>query len=237
MTNHLLPFEFKQFKIAHDKCSMKVGVDGVLIGSWAKHDKPKYILDIGTGSGLIALMMQQRYPESKIIGIEPNINSYHQALDNFKNTNFKHQPTAYQNTLSNFHPIKKFDIIVSNPPFFKESVSSNNNDRDQARQALFLPLDEILAFATKHLTPSGTLNLVYPTCDLKQIKTTALKHQLSIRRLCTVLPNLKKPSKRILIELSLSPTTTENETIVIETSRHQYSNEYRTLTKDFYLNF
>ena len=77
MTNHLLPFEFKQFKIAHDKCAMKVGVDGVLIGSWAKHDKPKYILDIGTGSGLIALMMQQRYPESKIIGIEPNINSYH----------------------------------------------------------------------------------------------------------------------------------------------------------------
>ncbi|MFT4899360.1 MAG: tRNA1Val (adenine37-N6)-methyltransferase [Flavobacteriales bacterium] len=237
MTRNLPPFEFKKFKIAHDKCAMKVGVDGVLIGSWAKHDKPNCILDIGTGSGLIALMMQQRYPLAIITGIEPNVNSYHQALGNFENANFKNRPTAHQNTLSNFNPIKKFDIIVSNPPFFKEAVSSSNNDREQARQALFLPLDEIFAFATTHLSPSGTLNLVYPTCDLKQIETTALKHQLSIKRLCTVLPNLKKPSKRILIELSLSLSITEKETIIIETSRHQYSNEYRALTKDFYLNF
>lgn len=237
MTKVLPPFKFKQFEVAHDQCAMKVGVDGVLIGSWAKHHNPATILDIGTGSGLIALMLQQRYPSATITGIEPNVNAYQQALGNFKNSNFKHQPIVKQTSLADFNSIEKFDLIVSNPPFFKEAVSSDNNDRDQARQASFLPLDEIFDFANKHLSPTGTLNLVYPTNDLKQIETIATHYQLSIKRLCTILPNVEKPSKRILIELGLSPSTTEKETILIETSRHQYSNEYKDLTKDFYLNF
>ena len=163
MTKVLPPFKFKQFVVAHDQCAMKVGVDGVLTGAWATHESPNTILDIGTGSGLIALMLQQRFPTATVFAIEPNSNAFQQAQGNFK-TNAANIHLL-QESLQNSHFLQKFDLIVTNPPFFKENVASNDLNRDEARQEKFLPLNELLKICTSLLEPDGKLVFIYPTLD------------------------------------------------------------------------
>ena len=163
MSKKLTPFKFKKFYISHEKCAMKVGVDGVLIGAWTNVPDPKEILDIGTGSGLISLMMQQKYPNASITSIEPNKIAFEEAKLNFNNYVSDNKPEIIFSELKDFHSLKQFDLIISNPPFFEEIVSSGDLNRDQARQAKFLPLKEFIHTSSNILSEKGFFNFIYPT--------------------------------------------------------------------------
>lgn len=237
MSRTLPPFQFKQFQIAHDKCAMKIGVDGVLLAAWSQIDSPEFILDIGTGSGVIASILQQRFPKSSIDAIEPNAIAFQQAKENFKLLPFSNPIHVFQSKLQNFEKNVAYDLIVSNPPFFKEEVSSGDENRDEARQAKFLPLDSFFEKTAALLSKNGVFNFIYPTSDCATILEKSKQHNFNLIRQTTILPTPEKPSKRTLFSFSKQKHTPVTDQLIIEFERGEFTNEYKELTKEFYLNF
>ena len=237
MSKTLLPFKFKKFSITHEKCAMKIGVDGVLIGAWTDTENPIEILDIGTGSGLISLMMQQKYSNASVTAIEPNEIAFEEAKENFKNAPFENQPQIELTNLKNFKTSKKFDLIISNPPFFEEAVPSGDLNRDQARQAKFLPLQEFIQISTNLLSIKGCFNFVYPTQQTAQILKLAKQADLHLAYTTTVFPNNNKNSKRTLFSFTKTAQVLHADELIIKNSDGDFTNKYRDLTKDFYINF
>lgn len=231
------PFRFKQFSVAHDQCAMKVGVDGVLLGAVATTEKPNYILDIGTGSGLIALMARQRFPTANIQAIEPNKVAYKQADQNFKNAPFTKKVEIFNTSLSDFETDKKYDLIICNPPFYKESMTSGDLNRDQARMTSYLPLSELFKSVKSMLSEGGIFYFIYPASDRIIIQDEILKHQLTIGFQLNIFPTKDKPCKRIIYGVSLKEIKQVAKNLIIENSRHRYTESYIITVKDFYLNF
>lgn len=214
---------------------MKVGTDGVLLGAWCKANNPSRILDIGTGTGLIALMCAQRFPLANIYGIEPEPNAFNQALENSNDSTFSQQITILQSSLTDYSPTQSFDLIVCNPPFYIEDTQAPTAERSQARSASHLPLQEILLFAAAHLGDSGSLALVLPYARLAELEEQTM---LNISNVTQVKGTAVAPIKRILVSLTKTPTKeVESSLLVIEEKRHEYTAAYRALTKDFYLKF
>lgn len=236
-TTKTTPFKFKQFSIAHDLCAMKIGVDGVLLGAWAHYEKPKRILDVGTGSGLIAMMLRQRFPSAEIVAIDPNEKAFLQAKGNFENSPFEKGIELENSTLQDFQSDEKFDIIVSNPPFYQATVSSSDEDRDQARQAKFLPINEMVKSCVNLLNEEGEFQFIYPADSITEIEDILAKNDLFITQITQVIPTQGKPVKRLLIAVSKTNTESSRNNITIEISRGYYTDEYKNLTKKFYLNF
>lgn len=237
MSKKLRPFKFKQFSLQHEKSAMKIGADGLLLGALAKHKAPSNILDIGTGCGLIALMLQQKFRKAKITALEPNKLAFDEASDNFQNAPFAQNPLAILSTLQNFNPGEYFDLIVSNPPFFSDSVSSGNKDRDMARQANFLPLQTLIEKSASLLATNGNFVIVYPMQHLGQIIAISLTYKLYVSEIITIVPNSTSPAKRVIITLGRNKLEPVERTIQIETSRNCYTPEYVAITKDYHLNF
>jgi tRNA1Val (adenine37-N6)-methyltransferase len=237
MSRTLPPFKFKQFSITHEKCAMKIGVDGVLIGAWTNTQAPTEILDIGTGSGLISLMMQQKYPDASITAIEPNEVAFEEAKGNFDNSPFGKKPEIELTDLQNFNSSKQFDLIISNPPFFEEAIPSGNLNRDQARQAKFLPLQDFMTTSAKLLSENGVFNFIYPTQQTTQVLKLANHANLHVVNTTVVLPNEKKSSKRTLFSFSKKTQDLINNELTIKNSNGEFTQEYKDLTKDFYINF
>jgi tRNA1Val (adenine37-N6)-methyltransferase len=233
-------FKFKQFTVFHDKCAMKVGTDGVLLGAWTEINQAKRILDVGTGTGLIALMLAQRSDNCEIVGIDIDENAAQQATDNFIASPFSDRLTALCHKLQDFETDKKFDLIVSNPPYFVNSLKCPDDKRSNARHTDSLPLDTLLTESKRLLSDSGRLALILPYEQDKTLRSIAETVGLFLKRFATVLPTPSSSPKRLLAEFSASPIESENdieeERIVIELSRHVYSQGYIDLTKDFYLN-
>lgn len=231
------PFKFKQFEIAHDKCAMKVGVDGVILGAYARVTNPCNILDIGTGSGLIALMLQQAYPNSDIYALEPNEVAFEQAKANFNQSPFRSNPYIIATTLQDFTPAKRFDLIVCNPPFYKENVSSQDANRDQARMSKFLPLSELIQKAKQLLSNSGYFYFIYPSSEEEKIDNEIKKAELYTNSKLYIYPKRTKNHNRIIYKVSKHILKFRTEELIIETARHDYTKDYITLTKPYYLNF
>lgn len=237
MSKKLTPFKFKKFYISHEKCAMKVGVDGVLIGAWTNVLDPKEILDIGTGSGLISLMMQQKYPNASITSIEPNKIAFEEAKLNFNNYVSDNKPEIIFSELKDFHSLKQFDLIISNPPFFEEIVSSGDLNRDQARQAKFLPLKEFIHTSSNILSEKGFFNFIYPTQQTEQILEIAKKSNLYLANRTLVFPAKGKNSKRTLFSFTKTEKESYSEELIIKNNNGDFTKEYKELTKDFYINF
>jgi tRNA1Val (adenine37-N6)-methyltransferase len=237
MSKTLPPFVFKQFSITHEKCAMKIGVDGVLIGAWTKIDNPLEILDIGTGSGLISLMMQQKYPNASITSIEPNKIAFEEAKENFRNSPFDNQQQIECINLQDFNTSKQFDLIISNPPFFKEAFPSGDLNRDQARQAKFLPLQAFIQRSADLLSENGIFNFVYPTQHTAQILKLAKQAELEPLHTIVVFPNDYKSSKRTLFSFTKTEQLTTIDNLIIKNKKGDFTLKYKELTKDFYLNF
>lgn len=228
-------FRFKQFSIKQDNCAMKVGTDGVLLGAWCNHPSPRNILDIGSGTGLIALMCAQRFPEALITAIEPDELAFLQALHNVNNSIFNQKITLTNTTLQQFTPASLFDLMVCNPPFYTEDTQAKGTRRQLARHASNLPLNTILAFATQHLTKDGSLCLILPYKTLEVLETN---NHLNIQEVVLVKGTEQAPVKRVMVRLGKQiQVKTVPDTLVIEEKRHEYTNAYRALTKDFYLKF
>lgn len=220
-----------------------MGTDGVLLGSWAGQniltDTNLKVLDIGTGTGLIALMMAQRFSMANVQAIEISEQAYQQALINFQNSPWPDRLELNRTPLQSFETDHKYDLIVSNPPFFYQSKLSGNRDKDLARHTSALTLNDLLSFVKAKLRPNGLFGIILPADQKELLLSTVASFQMGIRRICMISPTPKHDAKRIMIECSLETIMeTITEQLIIESNgRHQYSEEYCQLTHEFYLNF
>ena len=237
MDKKIKPFQFKKFSIEHDKCAMKVGFDGALLAVWAHHKNPLEILDIGSGSGLISLILRQRFEHANILAIEPNKNAFIQSEINFKNSPFEKKISLLLTTLQSFSSEHKFDLILSNPPFFSEDTDSSNKDRNEARQEKHLPLKQLLGNAKKLLNKEGKFFLIYPTWEASRVVLEASNLNLHICTQTTIFSKKQKPSKRTIFEFQLEPCNTIHKEFISGNQDVGYSKSYSELMKEFYTIF
>ncbi len=235
-------FRFKRFAINQDRTAMKVGTDGVLLGAWtALNGDEKRILDIGTGTGVIALMLAQRADcESvKIDAVETDLNSAEQAGENISESPWASQITLHHIDIQSFENDKKYDLIVSNPPYFVGSLLSPDESRTTARHTTELSFSDLVESVVRLLKPSGRFSLILPVAESQLFDVEALG-QLSLVRRCHVSGRAELPTKRYMSEYILSGETVQPtyERLVIELDeRNKYTEEYQNLTRDFYLKF
>ena len=231
-------FNFKEFSINQDKTAMKVGTDGVLLGAWTSiKTKPYSILDIGTGTGLIALQFAQRCDAELIDALEIDNNAYEQAVENFEQSNWSDRLFCYHASLAEFvdEIDDKYDLIVSNPPFYTDEYKSDDKQRNQARFTDSLSFDELLESASLLLSKSGIFSVIIPFKEEETFLQLAKEYNLFTNRICRVKGNVNSQIKRSLIEMSFNKTNIIEEELTIEIERHKYTKEYTDLVKDFYL--
>lgn len=230
-------FRFKQFTVWHDKCAMKVGTDGVLLGAWAAVGKSHRILDIGTGTGLIALMTAQRsLPDARIVALEIDEAAALQAQENVGRSPWKDRIEVICTDFRLYRPEEKFDTIVSNPPYFVDSLACPDKQRSTARHNQSLTHTELIEGAAALLTDRGELMMVLPTDVEERVREVAMCNGLYAIRQLNVITKPGGEPKRILIAFSFQQQECLTEELLTERSRHQYSDEYIALTKEYYLN-
>lgn len=218
---------------------MKVGTDGVLLGAWTECKNYKSILDIGTGTGLIALMLAQK-SNANITAIEKNIEAYNQAVENVSNSNWNNRISVIFDDFLDY--VKKsseiFDLIVSNPPFFVSSLKNPDKNKTEARHNENLPYDKLIEGISYLSHIETVFNIIIPIEQEKRIYQISEFYKFYCNRITYVKPNINKEAKRILISFSKEKKEIVRSSITIETNqRHQYTQEYKELTKDFYLLF
>jgi tRNA1Val (adenine37-N6)-methyltransferase len=232
-------FRFKQFAVHQELASFKVTTDSVLLGAWASIGSADTILDIGTGTGLLALMAAQR-SDARIVAIEPDPGSFMQAGINFAASSWRGRLTLLHTTLQDFRPEGDilFDAILTNPPYFIDSLVNPDEVKARARHNVTLSQADLLGAVTRLLNPEGFLHLVLPVAGGEQFLTLAGSYGFYCSRRLYVRPTPAHPPSRILMSLSRDAAVCADEEIVIEKGgRHIYSDEYVSLTKDFYLKF
>ena len=229
-------FRFNKFDVEQEDVAMKVGTDGVLLGAWADCEGAERILDIGTGTGVIALQMAQRNPEAQICAVEIDKIAAKRARANFDLSPWAERLTVAQSAVQEFVPTEKFDLIVSNPPYFVDSLLPPDAKRSTARHTHDLTFEELDNAVCRLLSESGKFALILPVAEFEKYLTLT---QLYLVRRCDVCPVEGGAVKRIMGEFAKQPTTeTKLETIAIERGkRGDYTDDYRALTKDFYLKF
>lgn len=230
-------FSFKQFTVYHDRCAMKVGTDGVLIGAWADVSRACRVLDVGTGSGLIALMVAQRAPRALVTGIDIDDGAVGQATANVQASPWAHRIRVCRQDLRTMEVSKggRFDHIVTNPPYFEEDVFCPHAARNMARHTQSLSLDGLASRARTLLTNDGEFSLILPARSADTFIGTATRHGFHLHRLTYVHTTPSAPAKRVLLAFSLTPCECEEHHLTIELARHVYSGEFTSLVKDFYL--
>ena len=232
------PFQFKQFTIHHDRCAQKVGTDGVLLGAWTNVENTRHIIDIGTGSGLITLMLAQRCPQATILGIDICENAASQAKENIGNSLFAEKVSIEHISVQDFAKENQhvFDVAVANPPFFANSLLSPSRERTLARHTETLSLASLFSSAAQLLSGSGRFSLIYPFDNLAETLDCAHENGFFLQRQTTVFPTPNARPKRVLLEFSKQRQPSPRyEKLVIEMERHRYSDDFKALVKDFYL--
>lgn len=232
------PFKFKQFNVQQDKCAMKIGTDGVLLGASASiQQNPFSILDIGTGTGIVALMLAQRSNAELIDAIEIDDDAYEQCVNNFEQSPWGDRLFCYHASLNEFvEEIEdQYDLIISNPPFYSEDYKSGNQKRNLARFIDALPFDHLIESASKLLSENGIFSVIVPFKEEASFIKIATTFNLFPNRILQVKGNPSSEIKRSLIEFSFRESAIKKETLIVETGRHEYTEDYINLTKDFYL--
>lgn len=234
------PFQFKHFTINQDKTAMKVGTDGVLLGAWVSLDeKPYSILDIGAGTGVIALMLAQRSSAELIDALEIDEDAYEQAVENFENSDWGDRLFCYHAAFDEFveemQDEEKYELIISNPPFYSADYSSGDSKRDQARFADALPFGQLLEGVSLLLSQKGKFSLILPKQEEEEFLKMAKNEGLYPHRITRVKGTPESPVKRTLLELGFAEVSVTPQELIIENSRHNYTLAYIELVKDFYL--
>ncbi len=230
------PFKFKQFSVAQNKCAMKVNTDGVLLGAW-QTGAAKTILDVGTGTGVIALMMAQKNATAKIDAIDIDHDAYLQAKENFEQSPWAERLAAHHTPLQNFEPQKLYDLIITNPPYFIDDFKTDNHQKNVARHSTALNFAELLHGINRLLSTDGNACLIITAFNLAHIETAAATHQLHVTALTEVIAVEGKPPYVVLLELSRSYKPISKSSITIQHANGAYTSAYQMLTKDFYLKF
>lgn len=232
-------FVFKQFKIHQDKCAMKVGTDAVLLGAWVNATTSKYILDIGTGTGIIALMLAQK-STAMIDAIDIDTNACQQATENIADCKWKDRIHIHQISIQQYASEcdRKYDLIVSNPPYFVDSSKASEESRTNARHTDQLPFEDLLNGVLKLLSPNGKFYVILPTKESQLFREMAEANNLYLHKVTRVITRADKPEKRLLMKFKFNKRTVEEDSITIEKDeRHSYTDEYKELTKDYYIAF
>lgn len=231
-------FKFKAFSVEQNNCAMKIGTDGVLLGAWATiKQHPFSILDIGSGTGILSLMLAQRSDAEVIDAIEIEDNAFEQCVENFEQSPWGDRLFCYYASLKEFteEVEDKYDLIICNPPFYSEDYKTDNSQRDLARFQDAMPFEHLLESVSKLLSENGIFSVVIPFKEEINFIKTALKSNLYTNRVLHVKGNPDSEVKRSLIEFSFRESEKTTETLIIETERHLYTEDYINLTKDFYL--
>lgn len=218
---------------------MKIGTDGVLLGAWASADHhPNAILDIGAGTGLLSLMLAQRSTAENLDAIEIDEEAYEQCVENFEASPWADRLFCYHAGLDEFTEELEdhYDLIISNPPFYAEAVSTGNAARDKARQNQSLPFEELLESTSNLLSPEGIFSTIIPYKEEVEFVTLAASFGLFPRRILRVRGNPSATLKRSLLEFRFEEERFTEDELTIEMERHVYTQEYVQLTQAFYLN-
>ena len=231
-------FRFQQFIVHHDRCAMKVGTDGVLLGAWARGGER--ILDVGTGTGLIALMMAQRYEQATVDAVEIDTEACQQAIDNVAESPFTNRINVIYDSVQHFsmesERLKAYDAIVSNPPFFENALKNPDKGRLVARHSDTLPFADLFKAVKKLLSDNGEFSVIIPTEYRGRIEEEALLQGFSLSRICAIKTTPKKPIRRYLLAFRRYPSSHIDEQVeILETQPNVRSEWYENLTKDFYI--
>ena len=232
-------FSFKEFTVQQDKCAMKIGTDGVLLGAWCPVDNnPFSVLDIGAGTGILSLMLAQRSHAEQIDALEIDEDAYEQCVENFENSPWSDRLFCFHAGLDEFvdEPEDEYDLIISNPPFYSENYKTDDSQRDLARFQDALPFEELVEAADLLLSENGIFAVIIPYKEEERFIDLCAQVELFPVKVTRVKGTHTTPIVRSLLAFKryeLSVLTADE--LVIEISRHEYTDEYIELTKDFYL--
>lgn len=233
-------FTFKQFFVGHNRCAMKVGTDGVLLGAWAPVENACKALDIGCGSGLISLMLAQRQPRLHIDAIELDPVAAEQAAENFHASPWADRLQVYAENVLDFvqHTQNKYALIVSNPPYFEPAVSCRDSYRDQARYTATLNHQSLLMCAKKLLTADGLFCVVLPSDVAENVEQLALQQGWSVFQRTNICDKSTTPIHRVLLAFSQQPTETLIDSLVLKQDDGKtYTPQFIQWITDFYVNY
>ncbi|MBK8349199.1 MAG: methyltransferase [Saprospiraceae bacterium] len=233
-------FRFKKFVIQQDDCTMKVNTDGVLLGAWSDISTKKNVLDIGTGTGVIAIMVAQKNEEIIAHGLEIDEIAYKQARLNMEQSPFSQRLEAIYDSLQNFCEITthKYDLIISNPPFFSGGTFSLNENKKNVRHTIKLSHTDLLRSVKKLLTPDGHFDLILPYIEGLRFIEMAELYDFTPVKITEVYAKAQKPIERLLIRLGNKHNlSTQRDTLIIHNSdlSNDYTEEFKSLTQSFYL--
>lgn len=231
-------FRFKQFEIRDELSAMKIGTDGVLLGAWVNISNARTILDIGTGTGLVALMCAQRNSEATIEGIDIVEDAVIEARQNVANSPWLERITITHSDIRSYNADMLYDHIVSNPPFFHSSLHSPDAARTTARHTTTLSYLDLITASERLLRPEGRLSVVLPTDCAMQFRRMAFE-RLWLRRITDVVTREGETPKRTMMEFQLTttPLMPRHNTLTIHHADGSYTEQYRRITEEFYLNF
>lgn len=231
-------FSFKQFSIQQDRCAMKVGTDAVLLGAWTPlNNNPFSVLDIGAGTGILSLMLAQRSNAEQIDALEIDEEAYEQCVDNFENSPWSDRLFCFHAGLDEFveEPEDEYDLIISNPPFYTDDYKTENRSRDLARFEDALPFEDLLEAADLLLSEKGIFSVIIPFKEEQKFVELAKHFELYPFKITRVKGTPITEIKRSLLGFSRFEKAILIDELIIEIARHQYTEEYIALTKDFYL--
>ncbi|MBA4302170.1 MAG: methyltransferase [Cyclobacterium sp.] len=230
-------FQFQQFRVHQDRCAMKISTDAVLLGSLAKAEKPEKILDIGTGTGVIALMLAQRFPDSKITAIEIDPDAAVQATENFRESPFSERLELFHGRVQEFALRENYDLIVSNPPFFPHHLKSQDSKRNKALHTDELSFGELIEKTVLLLTKSGIFWVILPPRQMLDLEVLAERSGLYLQQKVTVQDSVEKPIHREIGSFSFSQADKKEGNIILKDSDSSHSRSYSALLSGFLLGF
>jgi tRNA1Val (adenine37-N6)-methyltransferase len=231
-------FTFKQFTINQDRCAMKVCTDACILGASTDVENVNKILDIGTGTGLLSLMLAQR-SEAKIDAVEIDEDAYNQSLANIAESKFKNQVMVFNTDIKSFFPENNYDLIISNPPFYQQSLKSPDAQTNKALHAVTLTLEELIIAVIRLLKSNGKFTVLLPPFEIEKLIDIAQKKGLYLSKKMLIRHDESKPIFRVIANFSnLQVADYQEENLLIyEKNGKTYSEKFRTLLKDYYLIF
>ena len=227
------PFHLRHFSLSHSRAAQKVGTDGILLGCWAEAQNPGKVLDIGTGCGLIALMLAQRFEGAQILGLDSDEASVEEARENAKQSPWTQRVEMLRADFLQWTTEDKFDLIVSNPPYFHKQLSSADLRRNQARHQKEKLAEEICRRSAGLLSSGGHLQMIYPAAGHEKLSDAAAFAGLHLHRQTWVYGKAGNAPRIVLLDWSLDPGKAESDALVVQNNDNSYSEQYRKLTREF----
>lgn len=230
-------FQFKQFRVEQAQAPLKVGTDACILGAWSHHNAPRSILDIGTGTGLLALMLAQRY-NAPIDALEPDLTAAVQAAENFSNSPWQSSIALHTLPLQEYFPGHAYDLIVCNPPFYASHLKTESKSRNMALHQETLGFDELASHSSRLLAANGCLFVLLPPRQAREFEQQAIGHGLHVQQRLQVNDRPALPVHRMVCSFGKNPPVQEQTArLSIRDSVGAYSREFSIMMKDYYLIF